>query len=242
MRFGDKWWAAYGPACGGRNWVRVAGEQLLPGWQNYRDDWSGQLQRDRAATAAMARTPPAVWEMRFETLREVSAQLLPELRSGGILIEADGDHIVQFQAIVVPVGFWRAANWVLYRASPHDYTSPRLLVLDPLDHPAPPTYYNPKLTVPQVPARPAEQAAAGGTLEKRPAVATALGARAIKAQIREVARIVHRDHNAPDMVKAEKLIRAQLREGGRKAGKQDLRDVVKEDEFARRGPGKPKAT
>lgn len=64
-----------------------------------------------------------------------------------------------------------------------------------------------------------------------------------KERVREAARAVYRNHNAPNIRDAEKLIRAVLQEDGRRPGKSVLRDVLGEDEFARqrRKPGKPSA-
>jgi hypothetical protein len=106
VRLGEMWWGAYGPA-------------------------AGMTTRGRADVPDLPQGPYYArhWSERQLILHTVVAQLLAELRLGGIVVQADGDHTIEFQRVVVSVGFWRAANWVLYRWSPHDHALPQLVAL-----------------------------------------------------------------------------------------------------------------
>ena len=123
-RLGDRWWAAYGPAAGMLTPTRGELPDLPPGRDYHRH-----------------------WSERQLILHTVFAQVLADLRSGAIVVEADGDHTIGFERVRVPVGFWRAANWVFYRGSPHDHALPRLVALDGDGNEIPPVYYNPTLTI-----------------------------------------------------------------------------------------------
>jgi hypothetical protein len=76
------------------------------------------------------------------------APLFLELRSGKILIEAEGDHSLGYQPVTLPVEFWCSANWVLYRASPLDPATSQLVAFDPAGDELSPAYYNPRLILP----------------------------------------------------------------------------------------------
>jgi hypothetical protein len=123
-RYSDWWWDAYGPALGERLTAEIS--DLPHG-------------RDHIVR----------WAQRYQALHNEVAPLLAELYAGTILVEADGDHTLEFQRVVVPIGLWRAANWMLYRRSPHDRASPRLVARDLLGRELPPNYYNPRLIIPR---------------------------------------------------------------------------------------------
>jgi hypothetical protein len=80
------------------------------------------------------------WLRPIPALRDAFARLLPELRAGTVVVEAEGDHTVNYQIMEVPVGFWRAANWICYREPP------KLVAVDRSSFEAlPPVYSNPRL-------------------------------------------------------------------------------------------------
>lgn len=108
------------------------------------------------------------WVERHAVLHNAFAPLFLELRSGKILIEAEGDHNHRFQPITLPVEFWCAANWVLYRASPLDHASSQLVAFDSAGDELSPAFYNPRLIVPHGAPLPLAETAVRGAAGKRP--------------------------------------------------------------------------
>jgi hypothetical protein len=92
-----------------------------------------------------------------------------------------------------------------------------------------------------------EEAASPPTNDDTPLVppgSETLLVNAAKDGVRAAALAVYRDNGALNFRDAEKLIREALRKEGRRAGKDDLRELLREDEFVnlRRKPGRPKTT
>jgi hypothetical protein len=67
--------------------------------------------------------------------------------------------------VTVPVELWRAANWVLYRASPLDPAASQLVAFNSAGDELPPAYNNPRLIVPRPASTPRAKTVATG---KRP--------------------------------------------------------------------------
>lgn len=118
-RLGDKWWRTLGPAIELIPTHRLGVHDLPPG-------------RD------------STWVERHAVLKNGSVPLFLELCSGRILVDADGP----FKPVTVPAELWRAANWVLYRASPLDPASSQLVAFNSAGEELP-AYNNPRLIVPR---------------------------------------------------------------------------------------------
>lgn len=237
-----EWWSAYGPPLN-EYWVALRAERLPPGAQ-------GEL--------------GVAWQRRVETLRTAFKPLFGALCSGEVVVEGDGNHETGYAVLTIPPQFWRVEQWLLYRwLAPN---GPQLYAVNILSDSARtveragPIYFNPRLRIgpsstaaappsqpdhlrkPSEPASPAErlkpEAVTAVISERLPLVTATTEA------VREAARAVYRDHNQPNMRNAEKLIREVLRASGRRPGKDALRDVLREDQFAkqRRDPGPPKRT
>ena len=84
-RTGKEWWAVYCPTAN-------EGIRLLAGLDARKFDTE-----------------------RRDVLAKCFAPLLGALRSGEVVVEADGDHDNDFASVRVPEGFWRVAQWILYR-------------------------------------------------------------------------------------------------------------------------------
>jgi hypothetical protein len=83
------------------------------------------------------------WILPPRSLRDAFARFLRELQDGTVVVEADGDRTTQYLIMTVPVGFWRAAYWILYREPP------KLIALDRSSlAELSPVYFNPRLSVP----------------------------------------------------------------------------------------------
>jgi hypothetical protein len=140
-RFSDWWWDAYGPAL-------------------------GELLTAEISDLPHGRNHIVRWAQRYQALHNEVAPLLAELCDGRILVEADADHTLSFQTVVVPIGLWRAANWMLHRRSPHNRASPRLVARDLLGHELTPNYYNPRLIIPRPGTTPAGNVATASPPER----------------------------------------------------------------------------